>query len=441
MIAILIFAGRSKRFWPLTEKSFFPLAGTTLVEEQARRLKEAGIDDILCVAGKHNRARAKATFPTLKIVEQKNLDLGMQGALLCALPRCKEEPILVVGANDIIDTDAYRTLIARGKSLKEGGLLLAQKVRTYFPGGYLSLKGKRISSIIEKPTPGSEPSALVNIVAHVHASPRSLLQALKEVGSTNDDGYELALDALFQREKYSAVLYTGTWQAIKYPWHLLSVLPLFLPKNGKPKIHASASVHRTAVIEGAVILEEGVKVFPHASVIGPCTIGKGTIIANNALVRGSSVGANCVIGYNTEIARSVLAENVWTHMSYVGDSVLGEDVSLGGGTLTGNLRLDEKEITSTVRGKSTPTELMKFGAIIGSGCRTGIQTALSPGVKIGAGSFISSATHVTEDVPEHSFVKMDGGKMLIRPNREQGASSSGRISARKLLHSPTKEGK
>jgi bifunctional UDP-N-acetylglucosamine pyrophosphorylase/glucosamine-1-phosphate N-acetyltransferase len=230
------------------------------------------------------------------------------------------------------------------------------------------------------------------------------------------------------------VSYEGVWQAVKYPWHMLSLLGILLPQNIKPKIDKSAKIHPTAVIEGAVVIGKNVKVFAHATVMGPCIIGDDTIIANNALVRGSSIGRRCVIGYNTEVARSVLADDVWTHTSYLGDSVLGSNISLGAGTTTGNLRLDESEISSVVSGESVSTGLGKLGVVLGSGCRTGIHTCFSPGVKIGAGSFINSATLVTQDIPDGSFVKMENvGKLVIRENRTAPANANAREQMRKKL--------
>ena len=433
MRAILIFAGRSTRFWPLEEKSFFPVAGTCLLSEQVRRLREAGIKDILLVAGKHNRAEAEAMFPDLTITEQEDLDLGMRGALLSSLPKCKG-PVMIVSANDLIDPSAYRELLKRAKTLSSGGLLLARKVTSYFPGGYLSVKGKRITSIVEKPEPGTEPSDLVNIVAHVHCSAEELLAALKAVKPTKDDGYEVALDTLLKRHPYEAVAYDGLWQPVKYPWHMLSVLEALVPSSGKPRIHRTAKVHKTAVIEGPVVIGPNVKVFAHATIMGPCVIGEGSIIANNALVRGSSVGRNCVIGYNTEVARSVLGDDVWTHSSYVGDSVLAHNISFGAGTTTGNLRLDEQEITSIVGEKQIGTGRTKLGLIMGSGCRTGIHTCFSPGVKVGKGSFFNSMTMVTKDVSDDSFVKMkDVGALDVRPNVTKGNSPASRSAFRSKL--------
>src|SRR3989338_8126770 len=101
--AILLLAGRSRRFWPLQEKSLFPIAGKTLLEHQVASLTQAGFKDILFVGGDHNLRQIKKMFPKVPVVEQENLELCMQGALLSALPKLKDEPVLIVGGNDVID--------------------------------------------------------------------------------------------------------------------------------------------------------------------------------------------------------------------------------------------------------------------------------------------------------------------------------------------------
>ena len=416
MKAILLLAGRSKRFWPLEEKSLFPIAGKTLLGHQVAALKEAGFKDILFVGGDHNLAEIKKMFPKVPLVKQKDLTLGMQGALLSALPKLKDEPVLVVSGNDIIDPAAYRSLVASSKNNR--GAILAKKVKQYFPGGYVKSKAGRAVGIIEKPGEGNEPSDLVNIVAHIHPSTKRLLAALQKIKKAKDDGYEQALTALMKEEEYRTVPYAGFWQPVKYPWHMLPLLPHFLGFYAKEQsISTKASIHKTAVIEGVVMIEDGVRILPHATIVGPAYIGKRTIIGNNALVRGSSIGEDCVIGYNTEVKSSIVGAHVWTHMSYVGDSVIGDNVAFGGGSMTGNFRLDEAEIVSVVDGTKIATGTTKLGSMIGNGTRLGIQVGINPGVKIGGGSFIGGGSTVSADVPEKSFVTMKNGEMCITENR------------------------
>jgi len=420
MKTLLLLAGRSRRFWPLTEKTLFPICGKTLLEHQVERLQRGGCKDIILVGGEHNLAEAQRIFPDLRTIEQEDLALGMRGALLSALSALEEfgsVPVMIVSGNDVIEPRGYEQLREAIKNPLAQGALLAQRVERYFPGGYLEVQDGKILSIVEKPKEGKEPSNLVNIVAHVHKDASILLKTLEEIHQKKDDSYEQALDKLFKEYTYHAVPYDGVWQAVKYPWDMVSLLPTFLSEITEQSIHESATIHPTAVIEGNVVIDEGVKVMPHATIVGPCFIGKKSIVANNALVRGSSVGENCVIGYNTEVKGSVLHSHVWTHMTYVGDSVVGRNVSFGAGSTTGNLRLDEGEIKSIVNKRKIATGLMKFGAAIGNDCRIGFQAGTNPGVKIGSGSFIGGGVIVSEDVPDNSFAVMKGWRIAFRKNR------------------------
>ncbi len=439
MKALLLLAGRSRRFWPLHEKSLFMICGKTLAEHQVETLQKGGCKEIILVVGAHNKKEIRKMFPKLQLIEQKNLDLGMQGACLSALPKVlksrlagrsspagERRPVMIVSGNDVIDSSALTELRAAALKPKTDGAILARKVKKYFPGGYLTVKGGKITSIVEKPGEGNEPGKLINIVAHIHNDPAALLAALKAVKNHRDDGYEQALRSLFKTKTYRAVPYEGFWQPVKYPWHLLPLLEHFLSGIKKSAVHPSVKVHPSAVIEGNAVIGEGTRILPHATVVGPCVIGRHCIIGNNALVRSSSIGDDCVVGYSSEVKGSILAGPVWTHMTYLGDSIIGRNVSFGGGSTTGNLRLDEAEISSTIgppvvgairESPLHPTGLTKLGIIVGDDCRFSVQMASYPGVKIGRGTFVVDCALLKTDVPEGSFVSIKDGTVQIRPNK------------------------
>ena len=418
MKVLLLIAGQSTRFWPLADKNFFPICGKSLLEHQVQRLLEGGCvrKDIVIVGGKHNLQKAQSLLPHLQCIEQEDLSLGMRGALLSSLPSCGSSPVMIVSGNDVVDSSAYALLQKSLQKEKLDGVLLAQRVSHYFPGGYISLKKNRIIEVREKPGPGNEPSDLINIVVHLHKNASTLLDALQKVRGKSEGAYERALSSLFLSQTYHAVTYTGPWTPVKYPWHLLSASATLLSTLSGQKIHKTASLHPTAVVEGPVVLEEECRILAHATIVGPCYIGKGTVVANNALVRQSSIGEGCVVGYSTEVARSVLHSHIWTHMSYVGDSVIDENVAFGAGSITGNLRLDEQNIISRIQGEPIDTHSQKFGTAIGRGSRLGFSTGIQPGVKIGSQCFVNSGTIVSDDVPDGHFVSLKGGTMEMRPN-------------------------
>ena len=109
-----------------------------------------------------------------------------------------------------------------------------------------------------------------------------------------------------------------------------------------------------------------------------CQIGPYTHIRPHCLVgRGSKIGAfvqlkNCNLGEGTKMA----------HLTYVGDSDVGDHCNFGCGTVTCNY-----------------DGFQKFRTTIGSNVFVGCNTNFVPPVAVGDGAYIAAATTVTEDIP------------------------------------------
>jgi len=410
MKAIVLSAGRSKRMAPISDKTFLDFLGKPLIIHQLEMLIKAGFNDILVVANFQNIEKIKDVVANLdakiNVVEQKDLETGMKGAVLACEEFLGNDPVLIFSSNDVLDNSAFSTILEAYKAGGAESYILGKKVESYFPGGYLNVDdNSNIIGIVEKPGEGNEPSDLVNLVVHLHTKPLELLKYLKNSDSENDDLYEVALDNMIKDGNVmKAVSYDGFWQPIKFPWHVHKVFLYFFSKEEK-RVSKEAKIADGAFINGEVIIEDGVKIFDGAIVSGPVYLGKNAVVANNALVRESHLGEGCVAGFSTEIARSFLGKDVWTHSNYIGDSVIGNNVSFGAGTVTGNLRLDEGEIKVNVSGELVNSNSVKLGLIAGDNIRVGVNTSFMPGIKVGSDSFIGAGIVVAKDIPKKSFVR------------------------------------
>jgi bifunctional UDP-N-acetylglucosamine pyrophosphorylase/glucosamine-1-phosphate N-acetyltransferase len=431
MKVILLAAGRSKRMKPVEDKNFLNFLGKPLIQWQLEMLNKIGVEEVILVGGKHNLDRLGEVdhefLGNIEIVEQKDLDAGMCGGVLAAKDLITNEPTLIVSSNDVVEEKAFVLIKEAFEKGDADSYILGKKVSEYFPGGYLDVDEEGvIAGIVEKPEPGTEPSDMINLVVHLHKDFTKLVKYLEKTLGGRDDRYEVALDAMIKDGvKMKAVEYEGFWQGVKFPWHVHEVFKHFVGISEK-RISESAEISEYAVVEGDVIIGENVRIFEGAVVRGPCYIGDGSVIANNALVRESHVGENCVIGFATEVARSFLGRDVWTHSNYIGDSVIGNNVSFGAGTVTGNLRLDEKNICVDLDGNKIDCGTNKFGLVCGDNVRVGVNTSFMPGVKIGTGSFIGAGIVISQNIDENSFVrgawdlKISKNKVNVdRLNREE----------------------
>lgn len=426
MKVVLLAGGVSKRLWPLTiDKNLWPFYPESLLSYNLKTLKGVGLTEIILVVNPGSEKPAKKISADLNIpievVIQPEAN-GIGRGLLLAEEKIKGQSLLVLNCDDIVAASLLTEVIKKAATSKAEIILAGKKVGRYFDGGYFKLAGEKAVGMVEKPGDGKEPSDLVKLVVDYYLDANHLLSALKEVQTAKDDHYETALDKLLQEKDNEVISYAGDWLTVKYPWQLLAVCQFFLRNIKEQQIDSSAVVSPRAVIEGPVIIEAGVKILENAKVKGPVYLGKNVVIANNTLVRDAYIGAGSVVGFGTEVARSYIGEDCWTHSNFIGDSILQKNVSFGYGTVLANLKLDESEIYSSIKGNKINSQQVKLGAVIGENVRIGANSTIMPGVKIGKNSLIGASVMVKEDLTDGQYLYVN--QNLVKKVNRRSLSSN-----------------
>ena len=75
-----------------------------------------------------------------------------------------------------------------------------------------------------------------------------------------------------------------------------------------------------------------------------------------------------------------------SHLSYIGDTEMGEEVNIGAGTITCNY-----------------DGVNKYKTVIGAGAFIGSNTNLVAPVSVGAGALVAAGSTITENVPPHTL--------------------------------------
>jgi bifunctional UDP-N-acetylglucosamine pyrophosphorylase/glucosamine-1-phosphate N-acetyltransferase len=232
---------------------------------------------------------------------------------------------------------------------------------------------------------------------------KSIFNAIRKTGKSERGEYELtsALIMLSKKEKVD-VEQASFWQPVSYPWSLLAANEVLLGRmeEMKQKISPDATIEKGAVLKGFVSVGKGTIIRSGAYIQGPCIIGKNCSVGPNCSIRPfTRIGDDCMIGNAVEIKNSILLDNVsLSHLSNCSDSIIGEGVKLGVGTVTANTRHDGATITSLINGKSVDSGLRKLGAVIGDGASTGVNTSIYPGSKIWPNKATNPGDIVTEDI-------------------------------------------
>jgi bifunctional UDP-N-acetylglucosamine pyrophosphorylase/glucosamine-1-phosphate N-acetyltransferase len=168
-----------------------------------------------------------------------------------------------------------------------------------------------------------------------------------------------------------------------------------------------------------------------------CTIRSGVSVSNSDIGRGVLIRENCVIsesrvgdgvtvgpfahlrpgavlmkeshiGNFVEIKKSEIGErSKVNHLSYIGDSVVGNRVNIGAGTITCNYDGSKKHRT-----------------VIGDDVFVGSDTQFVAPVRVGQGSLIGAGSTIVEDVPEES----------LSLSRERQVIKKGWVRKRKLIN-------
>lgn len=153
-------------------------------------------------------------------------------------------------------------------------------------------------------------------------------------------------------------------------------------------IAPEVAVHRSATVAAS------------AELTGPVIAGPGCRIGHCALLRGGVwAGREVTIGPHTEVKGSLLfARSAAAHRNYVGDSVVGADVNLEAGAVLANHFNEraDKSVFVFLEGNAAATGLIKFGAVLGDGCRIGANSVTSPGTLLRAGTIVPRLTLIDQ---------------------------------------------
>ena len=179
------------------------------------------------------------------------------------------------------------------------------------------------------------------------------------------------------------------------------------------RIGRGTTIYPCAVIEGDVTIGENCVIGQNTrikdSVIGDNTtiqssvilesrVGSDTTVGAFAYLRpNSNVGSGCKVGDFVEIKNSTLGDGAKaSHLTYIGDSDVGERVNLGCGVVFVNYDGSRK-----------------YRSVVEDGAFIGCNSNLVSPVHIGKNAYVAAGSTITKDVPEGAlYVARARGKSL-----------------------------
>jgi len=433
---LILAAGKATRFKSEHSKMLHRLAGRALGEYVLETALGINPQRIYMVIG-HEAEEVRKAFARsgITFIEQKE-QLGTGHALLVAregLAQCPSATVLVlVGDAPLLRGETLRALLAAHQKARAAATILTTRFENpYGYGRIVRTRGGRVRAIVEEKvcTPAQRKIREINsgiicfarapLLAHLpalspdNAQKEYLLTDLVEIFNRQrlkvaafpvadarevlgvNDRVELAqMEKVLRRRKAEALMRDGV--TIVNPECTYIDDPVEVGRDtviepgvsllGTTRVGSACALRPYSTIIDSV-LGDRVAVRPYC-MIRACEIRADVILGPFAHLRdGAVIEQNARIGNFVEVKKSRVGRGTKaSHLSYLGDAVLGEEVNVGAGTVTCNYDGEKKN----------PTHI-EDGVFVGSG------SMLVAPVRIGKGSYVAAGSTITEDVPPESL--------------------------------------
>lgn len=169
-----------------------------------------------------------------------------------------------------------------------------------------------------------------------------------------------------------------------------------------------------SVFEGRVVIGDGCTIAPNC-ILKNVTLGPSCVVNANSVLEGSELGESCTIGpfarlrpgttlaAHCKVGNFVETKNILvgentkaSHLSYLGDAVIGQNVNIGAGTITCNYDGVNKHRTT-----------IEDGVFVGS------DTQFVAPVTIGKNATIGAGTTIRQNVPAGELAITDSRQKII----------------------------
>ncbi|MBU5405745.1 bifunctional UDP-N-acetylglucosamine diphosphorylase/glucosamine-1-phosphate N-acetyltransferase GlmU [Paraeggerthella hongkongensis] len=440
--AIVLAAGAGTRMKSKKPKVAHEVLGKPLVRWVVDAAREAGVDRVVSVVG-HAREQVIPLIEgdTQAVVQSEQN--GTAGAVLvCADALADFDGSLVVLSGDcpLITSRTIAQLVEARERDNAAVVVLTMELDDPFGYGRI-VRDERgsVARIVEQKDATPEEAALRECNSGFYCfDARALFDALAQVGNDNAQGEFYLTDVLeICRRAGRPVLALPCDDASECLGVNSRAQLAEATKLLQRRINAGHMANGVTMtdpdqvwIGPDVVIEQDVELLPQTFLMGSTRIGEDSVVGPNSRLTDTVVGCGCTVdetvavearlddgatagpraylrpaahlcegakaGTHVEIKKSTVGKGSKVpHLSYIGDTTIGEDVNIGAGSITCNY--DGKK---------------KWPTVIGDGAFVGSDTMMVAPVTIGAGAIIGAGSCIAKDVAADALA-------LTRPEQRE----------------------
>ncbi len=459
---VILAAGKGTRMRSARPKVLHPLAGRPLISHVLRTVStlDAATTTIVIGHGADDVRSALASTPGLSFVVQSP-QLGTGHALLQTEPvlRGKSGTVLLLYADvPLLQGNTLRRLLEKHHNTRAVATVLTAEVADpYGYGRIVRDASGHIARIVEERAASGDERAIREINSGNYALALGpLFAALRNLATDNAQGEYYLTDLIAQYRHANQPVETlclesadelrgvnsrvdladlsAIVRARKNRALMLEGVTLEDPSavyvDDDVTIGADTTIGAHVVLQGGTTI--GARCQIHGGVrLTDATIGDDVIILDRTVIVDSvvetgaqvgpfahvrpksTIGAGARVGNFVELKKTTLgAHSKASHLSYLGDATIGDDVNIGAGTITCNYDGVNKHQT-----------VIKNGVFIGS------DSQLIAPVTVGEGAYVAAGSSITEDVPADALAISRG-----RQVNKDGWAAERRAARKKTEH-------
>ena len=425
----ILAAGKGTRMKSSKPKVLHPIAGRPMLRHLVSTVQSLNINNVHVVVGS-GADEVKQSFQNDDIdfvlqLEQK----GTGHAVMQALPHLDESKrvLILLGDAPLLKAETIEKML---KCECDLGVLTVIQANP-FNYGRIIRQHDQIIEIVEEKDAGDEQRQISEVNTGVMiADVKKLSRWLDRITPENSQGELLLTDIvkmansdgdvvkgivaadpievqgvndfeqLSQLERYYQTSIAK--QLMQGGVHLMD--PNRIDVRGDLTVGADSTIDVNCIFEGNVSLGSNVRVGANCKIIDS-TIADNVEIKPNSIIEGASLAAGCsvgpfvrlrpgaqlgqdvAIGNFVEVKKTTLGKgSKASHLSYLGDAIIGAGVNIGAGTITCNYDGVNKHITE-----------IQDDVFVGS------NTALVAPVVVGQGSTIAAGSTITKQIDADSL--------------------------------------
>jgi bifunctional UDP-N-acetylglucosamine pyrophosphorylase/glucosamine-1-phosphate N-acetyltransferase len=455
LACLILAAGKGTRMYSAHAKVLHKILGVPLVSYPVERALELQASRVVAVLG-HQRSEVEKALVerhgagTVTVVEQTE-QKGTGHAVRLGMGALRGWQGTVVILYGDVPLLTHKTLSALVKKSRAKGklVMLTSEVADAHGYGRVVRDGRgRIVRVVEHKDASPDELEIHEVNAGIYAAPADFLrQATARLSPRNAQG-ELYLTDIIEKAAASigmdsvdvspeemlgindraqlieAETILGLRVISQWMQHTTFRDPATVFIESDVTIEQDAEIEGNVTLRGRTTIGRGARI-GQGCVLADTTVGEGAVLLPYTIATQSSIGPGCKIGPfahlrpGTELGPDVHVGNYVetkktkigrgskaNHLTYLGDTIIGEKVNVGAGTITCNYNGYEKRQT-----------IIDDGAFIGS------DTQLVAPVRVGKRAVVAAGATITEDI-------RDGALAITRAPLKQVDGYADKIAAR-----------